>query len=90
VGRPTFIVVSGVWVRRYRMSQRPLLPGHIYSPLQQADFRNRAARAYFAALDEGRLNYRLVHVARYHRRFWPELHIHDSLNEPIGIFERLP
>ncbi len=87
---PRFIVVSGVWVRRYLRPELPLKSGHIYSPLQQADFRNTDARVHFAALDGGRLPYRLVHVARYQARFWPAIHIHDSLGEPIGIYERLP
>ncbi len=87
---PRFIVVSGAWVRRYLRPEPPLKPGHIYSRLQQADFRNTDARGYFAALDGGRLPYRLGHVARYQGRFWPAMHIHDSLDEPIGIYERLP
>jgi len=87
---PRFIVVSGAWVRRYLRSELPLKSGHIYSRLQQADFRNADARGHFAALDGGRLPYRLVHVARYQGRFWPAMHIHDSLDEPIGIYERLP
>jgi hypothetical protein len=31
-----------------------------------------------------------VHVARPANGFWPRLHIHDSLNEAIGIYERRP
>ena len=85
-----FIVVSGSWVRRYLRTERPLKPGHIYSRLQQADFRNADARGYFAALDDGRLPYRLVHVSRYQSSIWPAVHIHDSLAEPIGIYARVP
>lgn len=88
--QPRFIVVSGNWARRYLRPERPLKPGHIYSRLQQDDFRNADARSYFAALDGGRLPYRLVYVARYQGRFWPAVHIHDSLDEPIGIYERMP
>ena len=85
-----FIVVSGSWVRRYLRPERMLKPGHIYSRLQQADFRNADARGYFAALDDGKLPYRLVHVARYQPGIWPAVHIHDSLAEPIGIYARVP
>jgi hypothetical protein len=87
---PRFIVVSGSWVRRYLRPQLMPKPGRIYSRLQQADFRNVDARGYFAALDGGRLPYRLVHVARYQSSIWPAMHIHDSLAEPIGIYERVP
>jgi len=31
-----------------------------------------------------------VHVARYRSRLYPAVHIHDSLDEPIGIYERVP
>ncbi len=34
------------------------------------------------------LNYRLAHTAAPVQRFWPLLHIHESLNETILIFER--
>jgi 4-amino-4-deoxy-L-arabinose transferase-like glycosyltransferase len=87
---PRFILVSGVWARRFLREERPLMPGHIYSRLQQEDIRNADARQYFQALVQGRLPYRLMHVSRYQGRFWPAVHIHDSLNEPIGIYERLP
>jgi hypothetical protein len=87
---PRFILLSGDWARRYLRPNLPLNPGHIHSELQQEDFRNTDARNFFAALDGGRLPYRLVHVARYQGRFWPAVHIHDSLDEPIGIYERLP
>ncbi len=87
---PRFIVVSGAWARRYLRPELPLKPGHVYSRLQQADFRNADARGYFAALDEGRLPYRLAYVARYRGRLWPAVHIHDSLAEPIAIYERVP
>lgn len=88
--QPRFIVVSGNWARRYLRPERSLKSGHIYSRLQQEDFRNTDARSYFAALDGERLPYRLAHVARYQGRFWPAVHIHDSLDEPIGIYERVP
>jgi hypothetical protein len=61
--------------------------GHIYSRLQQADFRNADARSYFARLLEGKAGYRLAHTAHYDG-LWPKVHIHDSLGETIWIFER--
>jgi hypothetical protein len=36
------------------------------------------------------LGYRLVHVSGTHSRFWPAAHIHDSLDEPLGIYARAP
>lgn len=87
---PRYIVVSGNWVRRYLRPQRVPAPGHIYSPIQQAEFRDHDARRFFAGLNGGQLGYRLVHVAGAAHGFWPVVHIHDSLNEPIGIFELAP
>ena len=55
--------------------------------LQQADFANDDARLYFMALAGEKLRYRLVHAASY-RGLWPVVHIHDSLDETIWIFER--
>ena len=65
----------------------PLGPGRIYSPLQQADFANGDAHLYFTALTSEKLNYRLAYAASY-RGLWPVVHIHDSLDETIWIFER--
>jgi hypothetical protein len=82
-----FIVLSLAWARRYLRAAVPLEPGRIYSPLQQADFANDDAHLYFAALTSEKLNYRLAHAASY-RGQWPVVHIHDSLDETIWIFER--
>jgi hypothetical protein len=82
-----FIVVSAKWAERYLRPEAPLQSGHIYARLQQADFRNADARAHFAGLKDGRLGYRLAHVARYDGP-WPAVHIHDSLDETVWIFER--
>jgi hypothetical protein len=87
---PKFIVLSGNWVRRYLRQALPLRPGRIYDKSQRDAFRDIDARRYFSALEEGALPYRLVHVARYQSRFWRPVRIHDSLAEPIGIYERLP
>jgi hypothetical protein len=86
---PRFILVSSVWARRYLQPALPLAPGHIYSRLQQSDFRNTDARSYFARLAAERLGYRLAHIAHYDG-LWPVVHIHDSLDESISIYERRP
>jgi hypothetical protein len=84
---PRFIVVSAKWAERYLRPETPLPDGHVYSRLQQADFRNADARGHFAGLRDGTLGYRLAHAARYDG-LWPVVHIHDSLDEAIWIFER--
>ncbi len=84
---PRFIVVNLAWARRYLRPPVPLSGGHIYSALQQRDFLNADARLYFAALAGEKLPYRLAHAAAY-RGLWPVVHIHDSLDETIWIFER--
>lgn len=87
---PKFIVVNGNWVRQYVRDPLPLPAGRIYPGVQRDAFKDDDARRHFLALDDGRLPYRLVHVAQYKSRFWPVTHIHDSLAESIGIYERLP
>jgi hypothetical protein len=82
-----FVVVNAKWAERYLRPQTPLGAGHIYSRLQQADFRNTDARGYFARLLEGKAGYRLAYTAHYDG-LWPKVHIHDSLGETIWIFER--
>lgn len=82
-----FIVLSTAWARRYLRPAVPLPSGHRYSWLQELDFRNGDAHMYFTQLVGEKLPYRLVHVAAPNR-FWPAVHIHDSLNEAVWIFER--
>ncbi|HSS14509.1 MAG TPA: hypothetical protein VLL04_11480, partial [Rhizomicrobium sp.] len=82
-----FIVLSLAWARRYLRAGVPLGAGRIYSPLQQADFANGDAHLYFTALTSEKLNYRLAYAASY-RGLWPVVHVHDSLDETIWIFER--
>jgi hypothetical protein len=82
-----FVVVNAKWAERYLRPEIPPGNGRIYSRLQRADFRNADARAYFTALRNGSLGYRLAHEARY-EGWWPAVHIHDSLDETIWIFER--
>jgi hypothetical protein len=82
-----FVVVNAGWARRYLRPETPLAAGHIYSKLQQADFGNTDARDYFAGLLKGSAGYRLAYTARYDG-LWPAVHVHDSLDETIWIFER--
>jgi hypothetical protein len=86
---PRFIVVSLAWARRYLRAPVVLGKGHVYSVLQQQDFMNTDAHMYFAALTSEKLPYRLVHASS-HKGVWPVVHIHDSLDETIWIFERAP
>ena len=82
-----FVVVNAKWAERYLRPEIPLAAGHVYSRLQQADFRNSDARGYFARLLNGTAGYRLAYAVQYDG-LWPAVHIHDSLDEPIWIFER--
>jgi hypothetical protein len=82
-----FVVVNARWAERYLRPENPPGGGHIYSRLQQADFRNSDARSYFARLVDGRAGYRLAYTSHYDG-LWPAVHIHDSLDETIWIFER--
>jgi hypothetical protein len=86
---PRFIVLSLAWGRRYLRPAVALPSGHIYSRLQQLDFMNTDARLYFAGLVSGARGYRLAYAA-HAGGFWPAVHIHDSLDEPVWIFERAP
>jgi len=82
-----FVVVNAKWAERYLRPQIRLGQGHIYSRLQQEDFRNGDARDYFSRLLNGEAGYRLALTAHYDG-LWPAVHIHDSLAETIWIFER--
>ena len=86
---PRFIVLNLAWARRYLRPDIPLQPGHIYSRLQKVDFSNMDARVFFQGLINGSQGYRLVHAAQP-ASLWPVVHIHDSLDEPVWIFERAP
>ena len=89
---PRFIVLSLAWARRYLEPPIPLGEGHVYSRLQQADFSDNDARLFFQSLINGTRGYRLAHAALAGRAsgLWPIVHIHDSLDEPVWIFERAP
>jgi hypothetical protein len=87
---PRFIVVSDWWLRHYTEPQSELGGRRIPSKAQQALFNDIPARRYFTALRGEKLNYRLAYTAAPVQRLWPLLHIHESLNETILIFERKP
>lgn len=82
-----FVVVNARWAQRYLRPEIPPAAGHLYSRLQQADFRNEDARSHFARLLQGGPEYRLAYAAHYDG-LWPMVHIHDSLDEAIWIFEK--
>jgi 4-amino-4-deoxy-L-arabinose transferase-like glycosyltransferase len=87
--QPRFIVLSLAWAERYLKSPTPLGPGRVYSRLQRADFADMDARMFFQRLLDETQGYHLAHAARP-ASLWPNVHIHDSLNEPVWIFERAP
>jgi hypothetical protein len=82
-----FVVVNAKWAQRYLRPEVPPGGGHIHSRLQLADFHNDDARRHFAQLLAGSAGYRLAYAAHYGGP-WPAVHIHDSLDETIWIFER--
>jgi hypothetical protein len=83
-----FIVVSEWWLRHYTEPQSELGGHRFPSRAQAALFNDAGARRYFTALRDGRLPYRLVHKSAPSPGVWPQVHIHESLNETILIFER--
>jgi hypothetical protein len=85
---PRFIVVNDWWLRHYTEPQSELGGHRIPSRAQAALYGDVAARDYFTALKEQRLAYRLTYVASPATGIWPQVHIHESLNETILIFER--
>jgi hypothetical protein len=89
--RPRFIVVSALWALRYLIEDAWVAPqGRILSAGQQRLEGDVDSRAYFRDLHDGRLHYRLAHVAKWTSSFWPPVDIHASLTREIWIFERLP
>jgi hypothetical protein len=89
--RPRFIVVSALWALRYLIEDAWVAPqGRILSPGQQRLEGDIDSRTYFHDLHDGRLHYRLAHVAKWTSFFWPPADIHASLTREIWIFERLP
>jgi len=84
-----FIVVNDWWLRHYTEPQSELGGRRSPSRAQSALYADAPARAYFQALKDGRLAYRLAYVASPATGIWPQVHIHESLNETILIFERV-
>ena len=85
--QPRFIVVSAWWVQRYLALQKTA-DGRRASPILQRQYADSDARDYFTRLYAQALPYRLVHQSRYDSQRFPALHIHESLDEGIDIFER--
>ena len=85
---PRFIVVSAWWVRHYLDPRMSSGGNRLPSRVQQAQYHDLDARRYFTRLQTGQLNYRLAHESRYAGIWWPPVHIHESLDETIRIFER--
>jgi hypothetical protein len=83
-----FIVVNDWWLRHYTEPQSELGGHRTASRAQAALYGDVAARDYFKALKGGRLAYRLAYAASPVAGLWPQVHIHESLNETILIFER--
>jgi asparagine N-glycosylation enzyme membrane subunit Stt3 len=84
-----FIVVNDWWLRHYTEPQSELGGHRTPSRAQAALYGDAPARAYFQALKDGRLAYRLAYAASPVRGIWPAVHIHESLNETVLIFERV-
>jgi 4-amino-4-deoxy-L-arabinose transferase-like glycosyltransferase len=88
--RPHFVVVSGFWVKYYLtpvslpQGRGRAIPRVVQSALGDVD-----ARKYFTALFEGKLPYRLVHVAGYVPGFWVAARGYESLDQTTYVFERV-
>jgi hypothetical protein len=87
---PRFIVVNDWWMRHYTRPQSELGGHRLPSRAQAALYGDRPARFYFRALEDGGMPYRLAHRAEPATGVWPQVHIHESLNEAILIYERAP
>jgi hypothetical protein len=87
--RPRFIVVSAWWVQHYLVIEKAS-GGRTPSKIVARQYAASDARAYFTRLYANGLPYRLVHQSRTDVRFFPVLHIHESLDEGIDIFQRVP
>jgi hypothetical protein len=86
---PRFVVVSQFWAEKYLFEPQVVTDsGHVLSRQQEATRLDEDSIAYFHALRDGRLGYRLVHVAAPANSFWPIVDIHASLDREIWIYER--
>ena len=86
---PRFIVVSVWWVQHFLDPSVSPQGNRNPSSVQRAQIRDLYAVRYFSQLQTGQLNYRLAKEFRTTGTFWPPVHIHESLNETIRIFERV-
>jgi hypothetical protein len=87
--RPRFILVPEFWSSRYLIEAEAVAPqGRILSAGQQRLEGDVDSRAYFHALREERLPYRLAHVSQWESAFWPQVDIHASLTRTFWLFER--
>jgi hypothetical protein len=87
---PRLIVINDWWMRHYTDPQSELGGHRLPSRAQAALYGDVPARLYFTALRGGRLPYRLAHRAGPAAGFFPQVHIHESINEAILIYERAP
>jgi hypothetical protein len=86
---PRFILVPEFWSSRYLIDAASVAPqGRVLSAGQQRLESDLDSRAYFHALVDGRLPYRLAHVSQWESTFWPQVDIHASLTRTIWLFER--
>jgi len=88
--RPRFIVFNAFSARDFLEADTAALgAGRVAPKVEQASYKNAAARAYFRALFAGRFPYRLVHKSVYSPGFWPPLNAYESLAQTIFLFERV-
>ena len=86
---PRFILVPEFWAARYLIEAEAVAPlGRVLSAGQQRLEGDLDSRAYFHALRDGLLPYRLAHVSQWDSAFWPQVDIHASLTRTLWIFER--
>jgi hypothetical protein len=89
--KPQFILLPEFWALRYLVEEQWVAPsGRMLTPGQERLEGDVDSRAYFHALRDGRLPYRLAHVSTWTSRFWPRVDIHASLTRELWIFERIP
>ena len=86
--RPHFIVINTFAIRdNFGIGARVVEGGRL-QPIDFGGAGDPEARRYFRELYEGKLHYRLVHVAVFRSRFWQSLEGYQSLTQAILIFER--
>jgi len=87
--RPRFVVVPAFWAERYLVDRAATeRDGRVLTPEESRLQGDADSRGYFAALRDGRLNYRWAHLSTWESRIWPRVDIHASLTRDVWIFER--